>query len=244
MLTGRLVPEKGIEDAVRVMERVNSARPARLVVVGDGPMAARARTLAASLGVGERLEFVPWQPSAELAVRYRAAHLVLVPSRATYTWVEQFGRVIVEAQASGAVVAGYASGAIPEVAGDAGIIVPCGDVEQLARRVVAVLADGTDFAGRRELGRRQTQAGGWAAVAEQALSLFEAARTKDRSRVPLPRSPRRRRAQAREEFGPTAAARGGLRPFALPLLRNGGPLPRAIAWLIDRAGETMAWLPR
>ena len=55
--------------------------------------------------------------TADLATRYRSTHVVLVPSVSTPTWVEQFGRVIVEAQASGAVVAGYASGAIPRSSG-------------------------------------------------------------------------------------------------------------------------------
>ncbi len=73
----------------------------------------------------------PWQSVAELAAFYRQAHVVLVPSVATETWTEQFGRVIVEAQASGAVVAGYASGSIPEVAGDAALLVAPGDVHAL-----------------------------------------------------------------------------------------------------------------
>ena len=37
-LVGRLVPEKGVEDGVRVLARVNARRPARLVVAGRGPL--------------------------------------------------------------------------------------------------------------------------------------------------------------------------------------------------------------
>jgi glycosyltransferase involved in cell wall biosynthesis len=106
MIVGRLVPEKGVQDAVLALAHVHKIRPARLSVIGEGPEKERARELAASLGVADRVEFIRWQAGPDLAASYRGAHLVLVPSRPTTRWVEQFGRVIVEAQASGAVVAG------------------------------------------------------------------------------------------------------------------------------------------
>ena len=55
-----------------------------------------ARARAAALGLADRLELLPWRPASELADIYRGTHVVLVPSRPTTTWVEQFGRVIVE----------------------------------------------------------------------------------------------------------------------------------------------------
>ena len=124
MLVGRLVPEKGLVDAVAVLSRLSSVRPARLVVIGSGPDATRAVEAAEAVGVGDRLEIMPWQSGSALAAAYRRAHIVLVPSRATERWVEQFGRVIVEAQASGAVVAAYDSGAIAEAGGEAALLVP------------------------------------------------------------------------------------------------------------------------
>ncbi len=110
-LVGRLVPEKGVLDAVRVLAAANATRPSRLLVVGQGPEEQTALDLAASLGIGDRLEILPWQPAEQLAAIYRRTHVVLVPSRPTETWVEQFGRVIIEvpAQASGAVVADTAA---------------------------------------------------------------------------------------------------------------------------------------
>src|SRR5258705_13142156 len=121
-LFGRLVPEKGVLDAVRILAALQLIRPTTLVIAGDGPTTLPALELARSLSVGERLELAPWRRIEELAAIYRTTHVVLVPSQPTETWVEQFGRVIVEAQASGAVVAGYASGSIPEVAGEAAIL--------------------------------------------------------------------------------------------------------------------------
>ena len=135
---------------------------------------------------------------------------MLIPSRPTETWVEQFGRVIVEAQASGAVVAGYASGAIPEVAGDAAILTPVGDATGLADRIVALAGDPDDFERRRRPGIELSRTRTWTQVAARQADLYRRVLAGDVPRLDLPRSPRARRAAARAEFGPTAATTAGL----------------------------------
>jgi glycosyltransferase involved in cell wall biosynthesis len=236
-LFGRLVPEKGVVDAVEILGRVNTARPARLTVVGDGPQAQAARARAAALGLADRLELLSWRPSSEIADLYRRTHVVLVPSRPTTTWVEQFGRVIVEAQASGTVVAGYASGAIPEIASEPAILTEVGAVAELGERVAALVSDPADFAERRAQGIELSCARTWQEVAARQVDLYRRVVAGDYSRVELPRSPRRRRELAHEEFGPTAAASGGQRPFALPVLRRGGRAVTVLASLLDRLAE-------
>jgi glycosyltransferase involved in cell wall biosynthesis len=219
-LVGRLVPEKGVRDAVEVLARVNSMRPARLVLVGSGPEEAPAWELAERLGVAGRLAIEPWRPADELAGLYRRAHVVLVPSVATTTWVEQFGRVIVEAHASGAVVAGYASGSIPEVAGDAAVLADPGNATQLADRTVAVVGDPDEYARLRTRGLALSRTRTWTRVAEGQADLYRRVHEGKLERRASPRSPRKRRALARAEFGPAAATTAGARPFALPLLRS------------------------
>jgi glycosyltransferase involved in cell wall biosynthesis len=241
-LAGRLVPEKGVADAVRVLAHVNASRPARLILSGRGPEEARARALATSLGVASRLELRPWQRAADLANLYRTAHVVLVPSRTTRTWVEQFGRVIVEAQACGAVVAGYASGAIPEVAGRAGVLVAADDVDALAEAVLALVSDADELARLRGVGVVEASERTWRTVASRQAELYRAVNTGGLCLVSLPSSPRSRRVAARAEFGPTASTAAGARPFALPLLRRGRPVGRALATLIDAATELKSHL--
>jgi glycosyltransferase involved in cell wall biosynthesis len=241
-LFGRFLPEKGVRDAVQVLARVNSIRPARLLLAGSGPEERPARELAAVLGVADRLQVELWRPASELAELYRRAHVVLVPSVATPTWVEQFGRVIVEAHASGAVVAGYASGSIPEVAGEAAVLADPGNATQLAERVVTVLGDLDEYARLRARGLALCRTRTWAHVAERQAELYRRVIAGELERLPLPRSPRQRRAVARAEFGPTAATTSDTRPFALPLLRRGGPAASALAALIDAANESYARL--
>jgi glycosyltransferase involved in cell wall biosynthesis len=244
VLAGRLVEEKGTHDAVHVLAQLNATRPARLVFAGRGPVESSARQLAASLGVDGRVEFRSWQTAAALADLLRTAHVVLVPSHPTPTWVEQFGRVIVEAQASGAVVAGYTSGAIPEVAGDAGLLVPPGDVSALAAAVAQVIVDPREFERRRATGIALASVRTWQQVAERQTALYRKVLERADDRVVLPRSPRRRRELARAEFGPTAATQAGMRPFALPTLRRGGAAAAALAAVVDAGAEIKACLSR
>jgi hypothetical protein len=188
------------------------------------------------------VEFHPWLPASELASIYRATHVALVPSRPTTTWVEQFGRVIVEAQASGAVVAGYSSGSIPDVAGESAIIAEVGAATDLAERIAALMSDATDYDRRRTQGFELSRARTWTRVAARQADLYRRVASGDVSRLDLPSSPRRRRELARAEFGPTAPTTAGARPFALPLLRRGGRLPDALAWLLDLSAELLSRL--
>ncbi|HEU5373507.1 MAG TPA: glycosyltransferase [Gaiellaceae bacterium] len=242
MLVGRLVPEKGVREAVHALAHVAETRPARLVLLGAGPEEAPALELAATLGIAPLIEVRRWGDAAAVADAMRSSHVVLVPSSPTSTWTEQFGRVIVEAQASGALVAGYAAGAIEEVGGAAALTARTGDVRALAAAVAGVLGDEAEFAERRRLGLEVSRGRTWGVVAAAQAQLYERARFPAAARG-LPRSPNQRRAAARAEFGSTATTTAGLRPFALPLLRRGGAVPTALGRLLDAAAELRARLP-
>jgi glycosyltransferase involved in cell wall biosynthesis len=240
LLAGRLIPEKGITDAIRTLARVQQGSAARLVVCGAGPEEPRARELAASLGVAAHVDFQGWQSSAALAVAYREAHVVLVPSWPSSV-AEQFGRVIVEAQASGAVVVGYSCGAISEVVGDAGMIVPLGDRDSLADCVMRLVKDPEQFDRLRAAGLRQSVERTWRVVARRQVALYrEVYERRNAAPAVMARSPRAQRTQALAEFGPTAWTPAGVRPFALAPLDRGG---RGVRWLgtaIDCGAELIA----
>ncbi len=237
-LIGRMVQEKGVCDAVRVLAdlRRHRAVDASLVLAGSGPALADAMKLADDLGVACVVEHRPWLSTAELAQLYRETHVVLTPSRSTATWVEQFGRMIVEAQASGCVVVGYESGSIPEVGGGAAILVPEGDVTALVLAVGNVLSDEHDFRARRRAGLALAQDRTWSSVAANQIELYRAAL--ERSPGPLlADSPRLRREMAVAEFGPPAEALGQSRPFALPGLRRPNAATRALGRGLDLLAE-------
>jgi glycosyltransferase involved in cell wall biosynthesis len=66
-----------------------------------------------------------------MPTQYHAFDVLVLPSLTRPNWKEQFGRVLVEAMSSGIPVIGSDSGAIPDVIGESGLIVPEGDVTAL-----------------------------------------------------------------------------------------------------------------
>jgi glycosyltransferase involved in cell wall biosynthesis len=125
---GRLAQQKGQDVLVSAWPAIARTVPdARLVIIGDGPMRAEL-SRAASDGVdllGERDDVVDW---------LRAADVVVQPSR----W-EGLSYVALEAIACGRSVVGTDVAGMRDVVGDAGAIVPVGDVDALAREVAARL---------------------------------------------------------------------------------------------------------
>jgi glycosyltransferase involved in cell wall biosynthesis len=241
-LFGRLVPEKGVREAVRVLARVQEVRPARLIIVGEGPEGKAAVALASQLRIGQRVHVAAKCSPQQVASYYRGVHVVLVPSMSTATWAEQFGRVIVEAQASGAVVAGFASGAIPEVSGPPAVLAPERNVEVLAERVISLIGAPDDWARRRVAGLELAERRTWGRVAAEQMELYSCALTAPAHPTPL-RNRKVRQCAANVDFGSPAATPAGPRPFAFPPLRNGGALATLVGAAIDRAEVAGARLP-
>lgn len=127
---GRLVPDKGVDVLLRAAAQLGGAW--RLRLIGGGPARAELKALAEALDITNRVEFVGQLPSGALPEQYHKLDVLVLPSRTRSNWKEQFGRVLVEAMASGVAVVGSDSGAIPDVIGAAGSIVPEGDSAALA----------------------------------------------------------------------------------------------------------------
>jgi phosphatidyl-myo-inositol dimannoside synthase len=100
--------------------------------------------------------------------------VLCAPSRTTRRWREQFGRMLIEAMASGVAVVGSDSGEIPWVLDDAGMIVREADIEgwtQALRTLVDTPGLREDL-GRRGLARARARFA-WPVVAEAHLAFFE-----------------------------------------------------------------------
>ncbi|MGW7441910.1 glycosyltransferase family 4 protein [Kitasatospora sp. NPDC054795] len=166
LAVGRLVPQKAFGVLLDATRELSALDPEPLVLLaGDGPEAGvlRERTAAEKLPVrllGYRTD-VP-----DLLA---AADVVVIPSR----W-EARSLVVQEAMRAGVPVVATAVGGIPELVGDAAVLVPSGDPAALGRAVRAVLADPA----RREqlvaAGRQQAET--WpdeAATVAQVLSTYD-----------------------------------------------------------------------
>ncbi|MFW5747982.1 MAG: glycosyltransferase [Chloroflexota bacterium] len=126
---GRLVEEKGVDLLLRAAAALDGDW--RLRILGGGPRIDALITLARDLGIHERVRFDAQIPSVQMPGFYRDLDILVLPSLTRPNWKEQFGRVLVEAMACGVPVIGSDSGAIPGVIGDAGIVVPEGDIDRL-----------------------------------------------------------------------------------------------------------------
>lgn len=146
---GRLVAEKGVHLLLEAAARLPGDW--RLTLVGGGPQRAALQAQAARLGIAARTQFCDQRPSTDMPALYRELDVLALPSLTRPNWKEQFGRVLVEAMASGVAVVGSDSGAIPDVIGAAGLVFPEGSVDALADALARLQ---TDAALRAELARR------------------------------------------------------------------------------------------
>jgi len=131
---GRLVPEKGLDTLVSAAARLQP--PVRLELAGTGGMEAALARQARVEGIADdRICFLGRLPAIGVAALLCRIHVLVLPSRTTPVWAEQFGRVLAEAMACGTPVVGSNSGEIPKVIGDAGVVFPEGDADALAARL-------------------------------------------------------------------------------------------------------------
>ena len=136
---GRLVEEKGAEELVRAVAELREEWELR--VLGSGPQLSRLRALTRDLGIAARVVFENWIPSSRMSAYYQNLDLLVVPSRTRPNWKEQFGRVMIEAMACGVAVIGTNCGEIPNVLGNAGIVVPENDLAALRAAIEILRAD-------------------------------------------------------------------------------------------------------
>lgn len=145
---GRLVSSKGIADLVAAANRLPFAFT--LLVAGDGPM--RAKLQQADLGRG-RLDLRTGVRTAEMPAIYSQMDVLVLPSRTTMTWAEQFGKVLCEALLCGTPVVGSDSGEIPWVieTSGGGRVFAEGNVSELVSVLVELQANAEE---RRRLAAR------------------------------------------------------------------------------------------
>ncbi len=137
LAVGKLQAAKGYPDLIEAFRTVRAARPARLVILGQGPDREALEAQVARAGLGQDVRFLgfdanPYRWLARAAVFVHAAH-----------W-EGFPNVLVEAMACGAPVVSTDCPSGPaEIITDGrdGFLVPVGDTAAHAARTLALLGD-------------------------------------------------------------------------------------------------------
>ncbi len=145
LFSGRLEKYKGVYDllyafAQLLADRSSSHTNLKLLMAGNGSERNNLRALERQLGIGNRISHieVPYEQMPEV---YREADIFVAPSIPTKTWEEQYCTALLEAQASGLAIVTTATGGILENIGDAGLVVPPGDIIALTRALMRFIVD-------------------------------------------------------------------------------------------------------
>ena len=169
---GRMLPGKGLNVLADALNKVRTENW-RLLMVGDGSERKPFEQAMVENGLSDRAEYTGAVSYDMVPQFFHRMDVLVIPTETTERIREQFGRVIVEAMATGVPVIGSTCGAIPEVIAEAGLVFPERDADALAaaiRRMLSNAALREEFvkAGR----QRVEQHYSWDRVAQQTYELY------------------------------------------------------------------------
>lgn len=170
---GRMLPGKGLNILAGALGKL--ANPNwRLLAVGDGSERQSFEQQLREQGLLDRVEFRGAISYDAVPAIFQQLDMLVMPTQTTSRIREQFGRVLVEAMASGVPVIGSTSGAIPEVVEKAGLIFPEGDAQALAAAINQLLSSESLRAELRRAGReRVAQHYSWNRVADKTYEFYQ-----------------------------------------------------------------------
>jgi glycosyltransferase involved in cell wall biosynthesis len=137
---GRLVREKGVDILLRAFAKTAGEVPsARLLIAGDGPDRERIKHLISDLRLASKVTLYGHLANPDIDAAFNGAWVQAVPS----LWAEPFGITAVEAAMRGTAVVASGSGGLREIVedGETGFLVPPGDVDALAEKLLLLLRD-------------------------------------------------------------------------------------------------------
>jgi glycosyltransferase involved in cell wall biosynthesis len=128
------MPLKGLDYLLKAVKEVLKTHPVKLTVVGEPKKDSRIIKLIRELDLGRQVTFTGRIDNGSFVRCYARASLAVIPSL-----YEGFGLPAGEAMACGVPVISTSGGALPEVVGDAGLVIPSADSRALAEAIKALL---------------------------------------------------------------------------------------------------------
>jgi glycosyltransferase involved in cell wall biosynthesis len=172
LFVGLMEPRKNLPTLLRAYARIAAQAPDhRLVIVGrKGWMYTEALRLVESLGLGARVHFTGYVAQEDLPLVYNLADVFVYPS-----FYEGFGLPVLEAMACGTPVITTNVSSMPEIAGEAGVLLPPGDDRQLAQALLDLLRDPARRRQLSEAGLQRAAAFTWDRTAAETLTVYRQA---------------------------------------------------------------------
>lgn len=172
LAVGSLQPRKNLLRLIEAYADVRRAHPEiHLVIVGPGGFrASRIRDAIVERGLSDSVQRLGYVNDQDLAAIYNAAVALVYPS--VY---EGFGLPVIEAMACGRPVVAANTSSLPEVAGDAGILVDPFDVSSLRNAMMRILDDPRAACELGERGLARAAQFSWRRSAQMAVAAYRAA---------------------------------------------------------------------
>ena len=172
---GNKRPHKNVIGLVRAFALIQKSMPGlRLVITGRDVPGDRERDQteirreADKLGVIGRIVFTGYVDDRDLPSLYSAAQVTAVPSL-----LEGFGLPALESMACGTPVVASRAGSLPEVVGDAGLLIDPGQTDALAEAILQVVADREQRARLAERAIRRAAQFSWSNTARMTLEVLQ-----------------------------------------------------------------------
>lgn len=170
LFVGTLEPRKNLTRLVEAFARVRDGQTRLVLVGGKGWLYDDLFARIEALNLSKEVLFAGYVPEDMLPWWYNAAVALVYPSL-----YEGFGFPVIEAQACGTPVLTSNVSALPEAAGDAGIMVDPYDVEALATGLHRLLTDASLRQELRERGLAHAQQFSWPRTAQQTARVYRRA---------------------------------------------------------------------
>jgi glycosyltransferase involved in cell wall biosynthesis len=167
---GSADPRKNIETLVNSYALLPESFRAEyhLAIVWTAPVLAESISARIQeLGIGQYVHFLYQVPNEDLVFLYNEASLFVFPSL-----YEGFGLPVLEAMACGTPVVAANTSSIPEIAGDAALLVEARDSKGIAEAMVHVLSDGELASGMAQKGLKRSSMFSWEKCARETLMVY------------------------------------------------------------------------
>jgi L-malate glycosyltransferase len=155
---GRLTQEKGVQDllnGIMLLEKETFKEKIEFLFVGNGKLFDEIKEFSEN-GRSYKTRLTNAIPHDQVGTTLAAIDILIVPSRTTQSWKEQFGRILVEAMACGVAVIGSSSGNIPNLiqTTQGGLVFAEGDAADLMQKMRMLISNPEILEEKRSAGNK------------------------------------------------------------------------------------------
>ncbi|MBI5586572.1 MAG: glycosyltransferase family 4 protein, partial [Deltaproteobacteria bacterium] len=169
LFLGTLEPRKNLTTLIQALASLKEKIPQALVLVGQkGWLWEEIFRAVTKYGLENRVLWTGYIPDADRVLFYNAADFLVYPS-----WYEGFGMPLLEAMQSGCPIIASRISALPEVLGEAGLLIDPGDPENLAGAMLRMVKEPGLRQRLRESGLVRARQFSWEESARKTLEVFE-----------------------------------------------------------------------